>query len=138
MHFHQMFSVGLPSEDIQFISFLYLFSNNCCCGNTSSDFWVLYIMDVPQTQLMHPFPPNFQDMLSTEGSRADQDLGSIQQQVLSWQHFKVFGVLKPLTSQEFKPLNAFSPNLQNSFTLRGSTIYCDLPKTCVIATHLVF
>ena len=33
MHFHQIFSIALPSEDIQFLSFLQLFSNSCCHSN---------------------------------------------------------------------------------------------------------
>ena len=48
---------------------------------------------------------------------------SVWQQVLLWQHLEVFGVLKTLTSQEFKPMNGISPNLQYNFTLRGYTVY---------------
>ena len=34
MNFHQIFNIGLPSEDLKFISFLFLSSNNCCHSNT--------------------------------------------------------------------------------------------------------
>ena len=44
--------------------------NNCCRGNTLN-FWILKFVGVPQPKLMHRFSPNFQDMLTKRGSRAD-------------------------------------------------------------------
>ena len=34
-------------------------------------FWVLNFLDIPQPKQMHEFSPNFQDVLTERGSRAD-------------------------------------------------------------------
>ena len=50
---------------------------------------------VPQTKPKQRFLPNFQDISTTKGSRADQVLGRIQQQPLPWQRFFRFLGLMP-------------------------------------------
>ena len=38
---------------------------------TLIDFWVLKFVGVPQPKPLHEFSPNFQDMFTPRGSRAD-------------------------------------------------------------------
>ena len=45
---------------------------------TFSKFWVLKLVGVAQIEPMHEFALNFQDMFSTDGSKTDYVLGSIE------------------------------------------------------------
>ena len=57
---------------------------------------------------MHGFSPYLQYSLALTGSSVSQLSVTICQQLLSYQHFKGFGVLTILTSQLLKPINACS------------------------------
>ena len=59
-------------------------------------------------------------MFTRRGSRADKVLGGIWQQLLPWQHFEDFGVLKFVSVPQPKPMHVFLPNFQDMFTQRGS------------------
>ena len=48
-------------------------------------------------------------------------MGGILQQLLPWQHFEYFGVLKIVGVPQPKPIHGFSPNFHNILTERGSS-----------------
>ena len=50
-------------------------------------------MGVPQPKPVHGFLPNFQDMITPTGSRADDLVKGMWPQLLPLQHFKDFLVL---------------------------------------------
>ena len=55
-------------------------------------------------------------MFTAKGSIADKVLGSIRQQLLPWQHFYSFGVLKILISLQLKSMHGFSAKALSNLT----------------------
>ena len=71
MNFHQIFSVGLPSEDLKFITFLFPSSNNCChVVNTLKVFGILKILNCPLHKPMHGYSRKVLSNLSWAGVSA--------------------------------------------------------------------
>ena len=121
MHFHQIFSIALPSEDIQFISFWQLFSNNCCHSNTfnilgSERFGLLQILRLYMNLyliLSIALPKDHLNFLS---------FGLLLCNYCCHANGLLFWGLKDLNFIEPKPLHGFPPNIQHTFTLKGSTV----------------
>ena len=79
-------------------------------------FRVLKFAGVPQPKPLHGFSPNFQDVFTPRGSRADYVLRGIQLSLLPWQHFSYFQVLNFVGVPQLKPMHGFSPNFQDMCT----------------------
>ena len=80
---------------------------------TLLDFRVFKFVGVPQPKPLHGFSPNFQDMFTPRGSRADYVLGG-------YPAFNIFQVLKFVGVPKPKPLQEFPPNFQDIFIPSGS------------------
>ena len=80
-------------------------------------------MGALELKRLHGFSPNFQGMFKTKGTRHDKVLKRIWKQLLPWQHFDDFSVLKFVGALELKPLHGFSPNFQGMFNTRGAHNY---------------
>ena len=61
---HPIFITSLPLKDQELIEFWRVFTNNCYPGANFSDFWVPYLVGVPQTKPLKRFAQNVQDMFA--------------------------------------------------------------------------
>ena len=68
---------------------------------------VICLVAVPLTKPMRTFTSNFQDGFTSKGSKSNQVLGSIWQQLLPWHHFQLLGVLYILISLWLKSMHEF-------------------------------
>ena len=58
MDFHQIFSIALPWEDQEFVSFQFLFANNCCHSKTFQLFGVVKVLTSIKLNHVHQFSSN--------------------------------------------------------------------------------
>ena len=68
--FSPNFTGRLPQEDLELFRSWGISGNNYYHGNTE-DFRLLKFVGISQTKPLHEFSPNFQDMFTPRGSRAD-------------------------------------------------------------------
>ena len=77
-------------------------------------------MGVSWPKPMYGFSPNFQDMLTQGGSRADYILGVSGNNCCHGNTLNIFGVLTLVGVPQPKPMHGFSPNFKDMLIETGS------------------
>ena len=116
---HKPFGRSLPLTDLELIRFWGVSIYNCFHGNSISDFWVSYLVGVPETNPSRDLHQIFRTCL------APKNLELIQIVVVSSYnccHGNTYflGVLSLVGVPQTKPMQRFASNFQDMFTAKGS------------------